>query len=130
MKLGKLPARKDAVQFKLSTFTDLSKLPTPPASHGHQDELVSWGMLANDQVGDCVLAGADHETMLWNKLAGRTVQFTDTTALRDYSAITGYNPDDPSTDQGTDMQVAASYRRKTGVVDVHGTRHKVAAYLG
>jgi hypothetical protein len=27
------------------------------------------------------------------------------------------------------MQVAASYRRKTGVLDAHGKRHKVIAYL-
>jgi hypothetical protein len=27
------------------------------------------------------------------------------------------------------MQVAASYRRKTGVLDSHGKRHKVKAYL-
>jgi hypothetical protein len=38
-------------------------------------------------------------------------------------------PPDPNTDQGTDMQVAASYRRKTGVLDARGKRHKVLAYL-
>ena len=27
------------------------------------------------------------------------------------------------------MQVAASYRRKKGVLDAHGKRHKVIAYL-
>jgi hypothetical protein len=43
--------------------------------------------------------------------------------------VTGFNPNDPNTDQGTDMQVAASYRRKTGALDAHGNRHKVIAYL-
>jgi hypothetical protein len=37
--------------------------------------------------------------------------------------------DDPSTDQGTDMTEAASYRRKTGVMSADGKRHKTLAYL-
>jgi hypothetical protein len=32
-----------------------------------------WGMLGNDHYGDCVWAGAAHETMLWNKEAARNV---------------------------------------------------------
>ena len=86
-------------------------------------------MLGNDQYGDCVWAGAAHETMLWNKEAARTVAFNNTGVLKDYSAVTGFKPNDPSTDNGTDMQVAASYRRKTGVLDGQGKRHKVTAYL-
>ena len=64
-----------------------------------------------------------------NKDAARTVTFNNQSVLKDYSAVTGFNPNDPNTDQGTDMQVAASYRRKTGVLDAAGKRHKVIAYL-
>ena len=53
-----------------------------------------------------------HETMLWNKEAARTVTLNNESVLKDYSAVTGFNPNDPNTDQGTDMQVAA--RRNTG----------------
>jgi hypothetical protein len=67
--------------------------------------------------------------MLWNREAGRIIAFNDQGVLKDYSAVTGFNPKDPSTDQGTDMHVAASYRRKTGVLAVHGKRHKAIAYL-
>lgn len=86
-------------------------------------------MLGNDQYGDCVLAGGDHETMLWNKEASKTVNFSPDTALADYGAITGFNKNDPSSDQGTDMATAASYRRKTGLIDANGKRHTVSAYL-
>lgn len=128
MKLGKLPARKDAVKFKLTNY--LTTLPTPPAKAGHQNLVLDWeGMLGNDQYGDCVLAGAAHETILWNDEAKQSVLFDEKSVLSDYSAVTGFNPNDPNTDQGTDMQVAASYRRKTGVVDASGKRHQVAAYL-
>jgi hypothetical protein len=74
-------------------------------------------------------AGAAHETMLYNKEAGGTVAFTDANVLADYAAVTGFNPGDPTSDQGTDVQDAAAYRRKTGIVDSAGKRHTIAAYL-
>lgn len=128
-KLGKLPARPDAVKFKLTDYLNASALPKPPTRFGHEVITLPWQMLGNDNYGDCVFAGAAHETMLWNHEAGRDTRFTDASVLSDYSAVTGFNPHDPNSDQGTDMAVAASYRRKTGVVDAAGQRHTVAAYL-
>lgn len=131
MKLGKLPARAGAIKFKFSTYADTRALPKPPAVFGH-DYLISpraWGMLANDKYGCCVWSGAAHETMLWNREAHHPVTFNNTAVLLDYAAVTGFNPDDPNTDQGTDVQQAASYRRKVGVIDGSGKRHKIAAYL-
>src|SRR3954454_20075859 len=108
MKLGKLPARKDAVRLKLRDYLDTTVLPKPPKDFGHEDLVPgAWGMLGNSAVGDCVLAGAAHETMLWNAEAGKTVTFDDKSVLSDYSVITGYNPAEPNSDHGTDMQVAA-----------------------
>lgn len=130
LKLGKLPARQDSVTFKLSNYLQLSSLPTPPKKGGHQNLVTDWqGMLGNDRYGDCVWAGAAHETILWNREAGNSVTFNEQGVLSDYSAVTGFNPNDPNSDQGTDMQVAASYRRKTGVKDAPGNRHIVMAYL-
>lgn len=130
MKLGKKPARPDAVKFKLTDYVNLAKLPKPPKRFGHEDLMTpDWGMLANDQFGDCVWAGAAHETIMWGREAGHQHTFTDQTVLSDYAAVTGFNPNDPNTDQGTDMKDAASYRRKVGIVDTSGTRHKIEAYL-
>jgi hypothetical protein len=84
-------------------------------------------MLGNDRVGDCVVAGAAHETMLFNAEAGRAVTFTDTSCLSDYMAVTGYNPDDPSTDQGTNVSEYVDYRTKVGVLDQYGARHRIGA---
>jgi hypothetical protein len=131
MKLGKKPARPEAVKFKLASFIDYSKLPKPPRSFGHEKTFdpMGWGMLGNANYGDCVWAGAAHETMLWNAECGINVPFNDYSVLQDYSAATGFNANDPNSDQGTDMKDAASYRRRTGIVDANGTRHKIAAYL-
>lgn len=129
MKLGKLPARPDAVKLKFAKYVDTSVLPKPPATFGHERLVTDWGMLGNDTAGCCVFSGAGHETMLWNREAGRTVNITTTSTLRNYSLVTGYNPNDPSTDQGADMSAVASYRRKTGLLDADGKRHKIGAYV-
>jgi hypothetical protein len=130
-KLGKTVARPDAVLLKLATYIKTADLPTPPTTFGW-DYLIKpdgWGMLGNDTVGDCVIAGGLHETLLWRKTARHSTALSDAAAIENYSAITGYDPADPSTDQGTDMQVAASYRRKHGLADAHGSVHKIGAYV-
>jgi hypothetical protein len=129
-KLGKTQARRGAVKFKLAKYLVQHKLPTPPKVFGHQALVRTWGVLANDEFQDCVWAGAAHETMLWNKEANKTAKFNDNVVLKDYAKVTGFNRNDlHNTDKGTDMQVAASYRRKTGVLAANGKRHKVKAYL-
>lgn len=129
MKLGKLPARPGAVSFAFARYFDAAKLPTPPAVFGHEALVSSYGMLGNDQYGDCVWAGAAHETMLWAKEGGTTDTFTPASVLSDYSAVTGFNPADPASDKGTDVGVAAKYRRTTGILDAAGNRHRVMAYV-
>jgi hypothetical protein len=129
MMLGKTPARPDAIKLKLKKYLNLSVLPTPPEEFGHEDLIPIWDTLGNDSYGDCVWAGAAHETMLWNKEAGVDISFDDGAVLSDYAAVTGFDPNDPSTDNGTDMQQAASYRKKTGVIDAAGSRHLIGAYL-
>lgn len=131
MKTGKKPARPDAVKFRLRDFVNPAALPKPPRTFGHEDHIgrADWGMLGNDTAGDCVFAGACHETMLWCSEAGIKTRFTAENALADYAALTGFDPAKPETDNGTDMTEAASYRRKTGIVDAGGKRHTIAAYL-
>ena len=120
------------MRLRFSDVFNASKLPTPPAVFGHSGLMPSgnWFMLANDQYGDCVFAGAAHEHMLWTMEGGAPrSRFTIHDVLSDYAAVTGFDPKKPDTDQGTDMQVAASYRRKTGIVDATGKRHQIGAYV-
>ena len=78
LKLGKKPARPGAVKFKFANFLVKPKLPTPPKVFGHEGLIgANWAVLGNDHYGDCVWAGAAHETMLWNKEAARTVSFSN-----------------------------------------------------
>ena len=131
LKFGKKPARPGSVELKFSTVFNEDALPTPPQTFGHEMIVPenNWQMLANDQWGDCVWAGAAHEHMLWTVEGGLPMAtFTSAGVLSDYSALTGFNPNNPNSDQGTDMQQAASYRQKIGVIDSDGVRHRIDAY--
>jgi len=131
-KLGKTDATPYPKKFSLEALVDPTALPPPPAAFGHEDVIGhdAWGMLGNKTAGDCVFAGGAHETMLLNMEVGNAIPFTDASVLSDYSAVTGYDPSNPATDQGTNVQDAANYRRTTGLLDAKGNRHKVAASLG
>lgn len=106
---------------------------------GHGSAFKNWLMLGNgpdDSVepgfggaGDCVFAGAAHETMLTNKLAGRSVRFDGKAVISDYSACTGYRVGDDSTDNGTEVREGLKYRAKVGVIDADGNRHTIGAYV-
>lgn len=129
-KLGKRPARPDAVKLKMATYFKPVDMPTPPRRFGHFGSVQAWDMFANDKFGCCVWAGAAHETRIWTREGGTAADFSDADVLGDYAAVTKFNPADPDSDQGTDMTLAASYRRKTGVLDKAGNRHKIDSYLG
>jgi hypothetical protein len=130
-KFGKTAARRDAVKLKFSNYLYKPALPSIPKVFGHQGLVAAkgWGMLGNDNYGCCVWAGAAHETMMWNYEAGRRVSFGENGVLSDYTAVTGFDRRKLATDVGTDIETAAKYRRDIGVIDIHGVRHKIAAYL-
>ncbi len=131
LKLGKKPATYDRRDLLFLQYIDRTKLPLHPEQFGHEDiiDADAWGMLGNDSVGDCVFAGSDHETMLWTMEAGNPATFTAANAIADYSAVTGYNPDGPGTDRGTEVRQALQYRQQTGLIDANANRHKIGAYL-
>ena len=129
MKLGKKPYEPDARSLKLSKYL-ATDLPTPPKIFGYGTLFTDWGYLGNDKYGDCVFAGGGHEQMVWDTLRkGPGVKITTKNALSDYSAVTGFDPSDPNTDQGTYVIDAMKYRKATGLVDASGKRHKIAAYV-
>ncbi len=129
-KLGAKPSPADARDLKFAAYKTTA-LPVPPASWGYDNVVPrgGWGLLGNDRYGDCVWAGAAHEHILENTVAGHPATFTTDGVLSDYSAATGFNPSDPSTDNGTVIRDALKYRQKTGIIDATGKRHKIGAYL-
>lgn len=136
LKLGKLPATRDERDLVFARYVDTTRLPTPPARFGHEDVFPpkGWGMLGNDEWGDCAWAGPAHETMLLVAAGGGSVSFTTDGVLSDYAAGTGFDPSQGPpgrnpTDRGSNVRDVLGYRRSTGIVDAHGTRHTIRAYV-
>lgn len=103
---------------------------TPPATLDRWSAVPpeTWGMDDNDRVGDCTVADVDHELKAVQVAAGNTeVQSTAAEVLAGYSAITGYDPADPSTDQGAEMQAVREYWQRHGIV-LGGERHQVVMF--
>jgi hypothetical protein len=110
LKLGKKPAvHNDHTRRTAARLAEaLAPLGNPPAV---SDDYVSavnlqagnnnWEMLGNDQYGDCVEADDGHYLMLRTANSGKIVIPTAEQVLELYSAETGFNPNDPNTDQGT-----------------------------
>ncbi|MFD2421651.1 hypothetical protein [Amycolatopsis pigmentata] len=103
---------------------------TPPATLDRYSAIpaATIGMDGNNSVGDCTCADVDHEVKAIQVAAGNTeVASTTAEVLAAYSAITGYDPADPSTDQGAEMQAVREYWRKTGFT-LGGQVHKILLF--
>lgn len=126
-KLGLKPHRPGAVKMKFGDYLTPA-LPKCPATFGHENLVKFFHMLGNDRFGNCAWAGAAHEQYIWSSMGSTRTHITTMDVLSDYSACTGFRIGDETTDQGTDMQMAASYRRKVGIRDINNIRHKITAY--
>lgn len=126
---GRNDSPEDSRDLKFANYLVKKELPKRPKYYGHYDKIPTnaWGMLGNDEYGDCVWAGSAHEVMMLNAARGRTVDFTTAGVLSDY-ASTGFDPRTGAGDNGTDMRQAAKYRQKNGIIDADGNRHKIGAY--
>jgi hypothetical protein len=125
LKLGKLTARHDPRALLLASYVTPT-LPTPPASCDLSTKVgASWGMMDNDQVGDCTCAAAGHLLMEWTANAGKKMFTpTDKQIIAAYSAITGYNPTTGANDNGANEVDVLNYWRQTGIAG-----HKIGAYM-
>jgi hypothetical protein len=131
--LKKKPFVASVKDFLYSTYRRKpSESSTPDTVLGHLVKALVQ-MFGNDTLGDCV------EAALLNALAAVAIpeggadeasgQFTTDTAINLYSDITGYNPNNPNTDQGTVIRDALEYVRTKGVTDATGKVWKCLAYL-
>ena len=116
-KLGRKPARKLLSMPSLGDFLDKATAwPSVPAQGWEfAVDPAKWGMLDNDQYGDCAQAGILHLIQGQSANTGNPLSASTAQALALYSAVTGFNPNDPSTDQGTVLTDLLSFVQKNGV---------------
>jgi hypothetical protein len=125
--LGRRPTKHDPQGRTLQLARYLTaQLPAPPAWINWAQRVEGgWPVYANDRYGDCTCASAAHAEVAWSAVAGHPSRPSTDEVLRAYSAVTGFSPGPPpSNDNGAYMLDVANYWRKVGI----GGR-RVAAYM-
>src|ERR1700690_1088105 len=127
VRLGKKAAKIDPRTLQLGNyFTDF--IGEPPASADYTKGISSWGMMLNDNLGDCTIAAVGHavQVLTANNLSGEGEQtIPDSTVLKLYENWCGYVPGDPSTDQGgVEIDVLNNWRTR-GILN---TQHALFGY--
>ena len=117
MKLGKLPAVHDQRIPLLHKY--IAHLPPAPVEADWTKGLTSFGMMANDKLGDCTAAGVGHAYQIWSANARQEWTPKDEQIIGFYSGSTNYNPRDPSTDQGGVETSVLRYLLKEGFCGRH-----------
>lgn len=125
LKLGKSPARHDPRTLLFATYATPA-LPAPPPQLDLATAVKSaWGMMDNDQIGDCTCAAAGHMIMDWTASAqSKMFTPTDQQIVAAYSAITGYNPVTGANDNGAQEIDVLNYWRQQGIAG-----HKIQAFM-
>ena len=120
VKLGRKRPVAKCPRLSLKNYlkTALPITPPPGVNYSAKAATALSNIYLNDQLGDCVIAGGYHVIGVETGNATGT-PFVATTAqiTKDYSAIGGYVPGDPSTDNGCDEQTALNYWTHTGFAD-------------
>ena len=90
----------------------------PPAAINYSNESDTAALAqvyGNDEIGDCVIAGDYHWLgIVTGNATGTAFIATREQIIADYSAISGYVPGDPSTDNGCDEISCFRYRMTQG----------------
>src|SRR4051812_8928976 len=102
VKLGRKPRIFNPAVPHMSALLMGKSLPPPPRERNWGTKVEpDWGMMKNDELGDCTCAGMYHAMQLFSSL-GRSheLQEPDQYVVRAYQEACGYTPGRPDTDQG------------------------------
>jgi hypothetical protein len=99
MKLGRKAIKTDSRTLALGNYLTPS-LPAPPPSKDWTSGITDWGMMLNDKLGCCTIAGIGHAVQVWSANTGGEITVADSVVESFYEKWDGYNPSDPSTDRG------------------------------
>lgn len=116
-KLGKLPVRHDSRTLKFGKYLT-AQLPPPPPIANFYGLVRDWGMMGNDNYGDCTCAGAGHLIQAWTANNGGEFVVPDKKILSFYDYFSHGDPD-----AGANMVDVLNRWRKTGL-----DKHKIDGY--
>ena len=111
-RLGRKARKTDTRTLQLANYL-APKLPAPPLARNWTGGVTDFGMMENDILGDCTIAGCGHAVQIWTLNAGGAmVTIPDSQIEAAYAAWDGYVPGDPSTDNGgVELDVLTDWRK-------------------
>ncbi|MGB0123623.1 MAG: hypothetical protein WA419_12415 [Silvibacterium sp.] len=121
-KFGKHPPRHDPRTLQLKNYLG-ADLPAPPATEKNWMVKIPdkrWGMMGNDNYGDCTCAAAGHMIMEWTAhTQPKPVVVPDAAILQFYENFSG-----AGLDSGANLLDVLKYWRKTGLEE-----HQILAFV-
>jgi hypothetical protein len=119
VKLGRHAPVSLGPHLRLSRYLTARLPPAPSSADYSADALPSLrDIMGNDTLGDCVIASANHVQGVVTGNAGALVQATLADIIKQYSAIGGFDPNNPiATDQGCDEVTALNWYVANGFAD-------------
>jgi hypothetical protein len=101
-----------------------------PTKHRVGGRLRSVPMFANNEYGDCVFASQGHAVVSMERSASqRELPLSDEDILAAYSAVTGFDRNNPATDNGAYELDGLNYWRRVGIGrEKDQTRHQTFAF--
>jgi hypothetical protein len=120
-KFGKHPPKHDPRTLQFKTYVEAA-LPAPPAIEKTWMAKIDkhWGMMGNDNYGDCTCAAAGHMIMEWTaNTASKPLVVPDASILQFYENFSGGNAD-----AGATLLDVLNYWHKTGLYE-----HEILAFV-
>jgi hypothetical protein len=99
MKLGRKAIKTDSRTLMLGKYMTAALPPPPPAADWTRG-IESWGMMMNDTLGCCTIAGVGHAIQVFTANSAAEVTVPDSTIETCYEQWDGYVPGNPKTDNG------------------------------
>lgn len=122
-KLGKRAPRKDERHLEFAKY--VKSTPPAPSSLDLTKGQKTWGMMLNDQLGDCTCAAVGHAIQVWSLNAnGTEVTLPDQAILQAYEQVSGYDPNTGANDNGAVETDVLNLWRQQGIAG-----HAISAYV-
>jgi hypothetical protein len=123
MKLGRKAVVTDSRTLQLARYMTTA-LPAAPVSKDWTKGVSQFGMMLNDKLGCCTIAGIAHAVQIWSANTSAEITIPDAQVLDYYKKWDGYNPTDPKTDSGgIELNVLSSWQKGAFY------RHKLIAFV-
>lgn len=118
-KLGRTAPPRGLQQLMLSNYLDMNTIPDPPENVDFTGPAgVGLSKIyMNNRLGCCVISGFLHVKGLLTANSDKEILYTDDQVVKDYSAVGGYVPGRPNTDQGCNEIDAINYYMTHGWPD-------------